>query len=166
MTEPRKPCNVSRCPSKKKDGNESSLSDVTSALSDRDIVRLARALGGRRRELSWSTIMTLAWIFISFLVGLAVAGDALVGIGYAVYTLLFFMYAVLLSIVPVLGIFTLVGAGNVQVSLATSFRVDIANPWISFAVNGLYVVLGWIIQIFMLGILAFIIISFIAVTRD
>jgi len=27
-------------------------------------------------------------------------------------------------------------------------------------------VLGWIIQIFMLGILAFIIISFIAVTRD
>lgn len=166
MVERRKPCSVSRCSNKKKDGNESSIGEMTSALSDRDIVRLARALGGRRRELRWSTIMTLLWIFISFLVGLSIAGDALIGIGYAVYTLLFFMYAVLLSIVPVLGIFTLAGAGNVQVSLATSFRVDLANPWISFAVNGLYVVLGWIIQIFMLCILAFIIINFIVVTRD
>jgi hypothetical protein len=100
------------------------------------------------------------------MVGLYVSRDGFAALGYLIYHVIIFFYLIFLSIIPGFGIYTLLISGNVESSLAGTFSVNLSNPWIAYMVNGLYFILGWIIQVVVIFVIVVIIIAIIAKVNE
>jgi len=149
MVETRKPCNVTSAKRGKGRGkcgdSEQSLAWSFKEGNMTDVVKNKGVqIGG-----IVSLLLIIGWYFISYLSGLAETRDTITAVGYLVYNLLFDFY-LLLSLIPGEGIYFLLTASSFQQSTAAAYSVNLSNPWISIMVNGLGIVIGWILQVVMI----------------